>query len=154
MVSQTAASAIAHQIELAVAPVFLLAGIGALLNVMAQRLARVVDRGRSLEADYAGFDEESRRLAAAELVILDRRMMLVNLAITACTTAALLVCVLVAMLFVANLADFAFARPIAWLFVAAMLLLIAGLFLFLWEIKLAMNALRIRRVRMPHRRKD
>ena len=36
-------------IELAVAPVFLLAGIGALLNVMAQRLARVVERVRTLE---------------------------------------------------------------------------------------------------------
>ena len=87
----TAASAIAHQIELAVAPVFLLAGIGALLNVMAQRLARVVERARTLERDFAGLDEEFRRLATAELAVLDRRMTLVNLAITACTAAALLV---------------------------------------------------------------
>ena len=150
--SQTAASAIAHQIELAVAPVFLLAGIGALLNVMAQRLARVVERARTLERDFSGLDEEFRRLAAAELTILDRRMTLVNLAITACTAAALLVCVLVALLFVADMADFRLARPIAWMFVAAMALLIAGLSLFLWEIKLAMGALRIRRERMPHRR--
>jgi hypothetical protein len=151
-VSQTAASAIAHQIELAVAPVFLLAGIGALLNVMAQRLARVVERGRSLEREFFGLDEEDRRLAAAELTILDRRMTLVNLAITACTAAALLVCVLVASLFVADLADFGLARPIAWMFVVAMLLLIVGLSLFLWEVRLAMSALRIRRERMPHRR--
>lgn len=151
-VSQTAASAIAHQIELAVAPVFLLAGIGALLNVMAQRLARVVERGRSLEQDFAGLDEENRRLAGAELEILDRRMTLVNLAITACTAAALLVCVLVASLFVADMADFVLARPIAWMFVAAMGLLILGLSLFLWEVRLAMSALRIRRERMPHRR--
>ncbi len=151
--SQAAAvSAIAHQIQLAVAPVFLLAGVGALLNVMAHRLARVVERGRSLEREFAGYDEESRRLAAAELVILDRRMVLANLSITACTAAALLVCVLVATLFIADLADFAFARPIAWLFVGAMGLLIVGLSLFLWEIRLAMRALRIRRERMPHRR--
>jgi hypothetical protein len=153
-VSQTAASAIAHQIELAVAPVFLLAGIGALLNVMAQRLARVVERGRSLESDFAGLDEANRRLAGAELEILDRRMTLVNLAITACTAAALLVCVLVASLFVADMADFVLARPIAWMFVAAMGLLILGLSLFLWEVRLAMSALRIRRERMPHRRRD
>ena len=152
--SQTAASAIAHQIELAVAPVFLLAGIGALLNVMAQRLARVVERGRSLERDFAGLDEEARRLAGAELAILDRRMTLVNLAITACTAAALLVCVLVAMLFVSGLVDFAFARPISWLFIGAMGLLIAGLSLFIWEVRLAMHALRIRRERMPHRRES
>jgi uncharacterized protein DUF2721 len=147
-----AASAIAHQIQLAVAPVFLLAGIGALLNVMAQRLARVVERGRSLEREFAALDEETRRLAAAELHILDKRMTLAHLAITACTAAALLVCVLVGTLFVADLADFAFGRPIAWLFISAMLLLVAGLSLFLWEIGLAMRALKIRRGRMPHRR--
>ena len=81
-------------------------------------------------------------------------MTLVNLAITACTAAALLVCVLVALLFVADMAEFRLARPIAWMFVAAMALLIAGLSLFLWEIKLAMNALRVRRESMPHRRPE
>lgn len=147
-----AVSTIARQIELAVAPVFLLAGIGALLNVMAQRLARVVERGRSLEREFLGLDEETRRLAAAELRILDRRMTMVHLAITACTAAALFVCVLVAMLFVADLTDLAFGRPIAWLFILSMMLLILGLTLFLWEIRLAMHALRIRRAGMPHRR--
>ena len=147
-----AVSTIARQIELAVAPVFLLAGIGALLNVMAQRLARVVERGRSLEREFLGLDEETRRLAAAELRILDRRMTMVHLAITACTAAALFVCVLVAILFVADLTDLAFGRPIAWLFVLSMMLLILGLTLFLWEIRLAMHALPIRRAGMPHRR--
>lgn len=145
-------STIAQQIQLAIAPVFLLAGIGALLNVMAHRLARVVDRGRTLERDFAALDEQDRRLATAELRIIDRRMTLVHLAITACTAAALFVCVLVAMLFVADLTELAFGRPIAWLFVSAMLLLSLGLSLFLWEIRLAMKALRIHRSAMPHRR--
>ncbi len=56
------------------------------------------------------------------------------------------------MLFVADLANFPVARPIAWLFVIAMLLLISGLVLFLWEVRLAMKALRVRRARMPHRK--
>ncbi len=85
-------------------------------------------------------------------MILDLRMSVVNFAISACTAAALFVCVLVAMLFVADLADVAFGRPIAWLFVFAMLLLILGLVLFLWEVRLAMRALRVRRASMPHRR--
>jgi hypothetical protein len=142
-----AVSAIAHQIQLAVAPVFLLAGIGSILNVLAGRLARVVERARQLERD---FDEEMRGAATAELVILDKRMIVVNLALSACTAAALFVCVLVAMLFVA--ADIAIGRPIAGLFVLAMLLLILGLLLFLWEVRLAMKALRVRRAMMPHRR--
>lgn len=147
-----AVSTIAHQIQLAVAPVFLLAGIGSILNVMAGRLARVVERARSLERDFASFDEEARAAATAELKILDLRMTVVNLALSACTAAALFVCVLVAMLFVADLAEFAFGRPVAWLFVLAMGLLILGLVLFLWEVRLAMRALRVRRASMPHRR--
>lgn len=148
-----AVSTIAHQIQLAVAPVFLLAGIGSILNVMAGRLARVVERARSLERDFASFDEETRALATAELRILDLRMTVVNFALSACTAAALFVCVLVAMLFVADLADIAFGRPVAWLFVIAMGLLILGLILFLWEVRLAMRALRVRRASMPHRRR-
>ncbi|MGZ8348043.1 MAG: DUF2721 domain-containing protein, partial [Allosphingosinicella sp.] len=54
-------------------------------------------------------------------------------AITVCTAAALFVCVLVAMLFLADPAEDALARPIAGLFVLTMLLLIVGLSLFLWE---------------------
>ena len=147
-----AVSTIAAQIQLAVAPVFLLAGIGAFLNVMAQRLARTVERGRSLEREFADLDEETRRLATAELYIIDRRVTVVNLAITAGTASALFVCLLVAMLFVADLAHVAFGRPIAWLFILSMLLLIVGLVLFLWEIRLAIRALQVRRQSMPHRR--
>ena len=50
-------SAIAHQIQMAVAPVFLLAGIGAFLNVMAQRLARTVERDRRVPQASQGVPE-------------------------------------------------------------------------------------------------
>jgi len=120
--------------------------------VMAGRLARVVERARGLERDFAAFDDDARALATAELRILDLRMTVVNLALSACTAAALFVCVLVAMLFIADLSEFAFGRPVAWLFVLAMSLLILGLVLFLWEVRLAMRALRVRRASMPHRR--
>ena len=42
------ASAIAQTIQLSVTPVFLLVATGSLLNVIAGRLARVVDRSRTL----------------------------------------------------------------------------------------------------------
>ena len=151
--SQTVAvSAIAQLIQMAVAPVFLLAGIGAFLNVMAQRLARTVERERTLERDFASLDDAARQRVMAELRILDRRVTVVNLAITACTASALFVCILVAMLFVADLADVTFSRQISWLFIISMLLLIAGLLLFLWEIRLAVSALGVWRAQMPHRR--
>jgi hypothetical protein len=143
---------VAHLIQLAIAPVFLLAGIGAILNVLAQRLARVVDRARHLEAEFESLVEGARTRAAAELCILDKRMTVVNLAISLCTASALFVCLVVGILFVADFAEIAFARPIALLFILAMLLLIGGLIMFLWEIRLAMRSLRVRRELLPHRR--
>jgi hypothetical protein len=142
-------STIAHLIQLAIAPVFLLAGIAGLLNVLAQRLARVVDRGRSLERDFLSFDEATRVRASEELLVIIRRMRIVNLAITACTASALFVCLVVAILFVADLARIAFARPIAVLFVIAMSLLIVGLTLFLAEIRLAARFVSIRHDLLP-----
>jgi hypothetical protein len=137
-------STIAHLIQLAIAPVFLLAGIAGILNVLAQRLSRVVDRGRGLERDFASFDESTRERASEEVLIIIRRMRIVNLAITACTASALFVCLVVAILFVADLAQIPFARPIAVLFILAMTLLIVGLSLFLAEIRLAARFVSIR----------
>ena len=149
----TPVSQIAHLIQLAIAPVFLLAGVGAILNVMASRLARVVDRARSLEADFASFDSERRARATDELGLLDQRMRIVNHAISACTASALFVCLVVALLFVADLADIKFGTPVALLFILAMLFLIVGLILFLWEIRLAMSAIRIRSEHLPIRKR-
>ncbi len=146
---QSSAADIAHLIQLAVAPVFLLAGIGSILNVLAQRLARVVDRARKIEGECAKLEGQARERAVAELKVLDRRMRTVNAAITCCTASALFVCVVVAILFIADLTDFASARPIAYLFIVAMLLLIAGLFFFLREIRLATRSLRVRRELLP-----
>jgi uncharacterized protein DUF2721 len=146
-----AVTTIAHQIQLAVAPVFLLAGIGGIINVLAQRLARVVDRSRQLEAEAPGESPVARAAYAAELGLLERRMTVVNWAISLCTASALFVCMVVAILFVADLARIAFARPIAMLFILAMLLLIMGLVLFLYEIRLAMQALRISHERRRER---
>ena len=142
-------STIAHLIQLAIAPVFLLAGIAGILNVLAQRLARVVDRARQLEAEFHSMDEGTRSRAMDELCILDRRMTVVNNAISACTASALFVCLVVAILFVADLAEFGFAKTIALLFILAMLLLIVGLVLFLYEIRLAMRSLRVRSELLP-----
>ena len=142
-------TAVANIIELAIAPVFLLAGIGGILGVLANRLARVVDRSRDLEAEFASLADGAQTRAAAELRLLDKRMSVVNHAISACTASALFVCLVVGFMFVADLADIRFGRTVAAMFVIAMALLIIGLLLFLWEVRLAMRSLRIRRALMP-----
>ncbi|WP_166042033.1 DUF2721 domain-containing protein [Sphingosinicella sp. YJ22] len=137
-------STIANLIQLSIAPVFLLAGVGAILNVMATRLSRVVDRVRRLEAEFAGTSEVLQKLARAELSRLGKRMKLINWAITAVTAGALTVCLVVAVLFVGGLADSSVGNLIAALYVLTMALLVGGLVLFLLEIRLASRNLRVR----------
>ncbi|GEQ98279.1 hypothetical protein JCM17844_19160 [Iodidimonas gelatinilytica] len=136
---------IASIIQLAVAPVFLLAGIGAILNVLALRLARVIDRARVLEAAFPTLDDEEKTRSRRELRTLDRRMRVVQGAISLCTTSALFVCVVVMVLFISNLLTLDFANTVAPLFILAMSLLIGGLVLFLVEIFLATKAIQVRR---------
>jgi hypothetical protein len=142
--TQIAVSDIAHTIQLALAPVFLLTGIAGLLNMLAGRLARIVDRARKIESDFTPLDDPRHPDQVAELRILDRRIALVNRAILLCTASAVAVCVVVAALFVASLAGLGFARTMAGLFVFAMILLIAGLCFFLGEIRIAVRSIRIR----------
>ena len=134
---------IAHIIQLAVAPVFLLAGIGSILNVLAGRLARVVDRARTLERHVPVADEGERKEEIRELQILDRRIAICHWAIGLCTTAALLICVVVMILFVADLVAIRFAIPVSLLFIGAMFSLTCGLLLFLAEVTLATRFVRV-----------
>lgn len=145
MFSLPAISSIAQTIQLAIAPVFLLAGIGAFLNVLAGRLARVVDRSRALEELLAESTGAEHDRQISELRLLDRRITLANVSIFLCVASAIAVCTLVALLFVTQLADLAYRTAVAIAFILAMVLLIVGLILFLLEIRLATRGLRIRK---------
>jgi hypothetical protein len=136
--------AIAHAIQLAVTPVFLLAGVGAMLSVLANRLARIVDRGRVLH-DRRHFDQSEIREIDFELAVINRRMRVVNTAISLCTLCALLICSVVAVLFLGTVAASGNATAIAMLFVAAMTCLIGALLAFLVEIYLATVKVPLRR---------
>lgn len=126
-------------IQLALGPAFLLTGIAGLLNVMAGRLARIIDRGRHLtEAGAAPLADLQQR----ELASLDRRRHLASAAITGCTLAALLVCMVIASLFLEVFLD----APLRWLvgllFTGATLALVVGLAYFLREVHLATQTVR------------
>ena len=134
---------IAHNIQLAVAPVFLLSGIGAILSVLTSRLSRTVDRARLIEADIEGYDPAARERALDRLLTLDRRMVLVQAAVVLCTLAALFVCVVVALLFLGDLFPFRASGLVATLFVGAMVMLSGGLLLFLIEVQIATKSVRV-----------
>lgn len=142
MLNEPQIMSIAHVIQLAVTPVFLLTGIGAILSVLTNRLARIVDRGRYLEGLLASADSGESACAAADLVILSRRARLINWAISLCTACALLICSVIVVLFIAAFITPDISIPIALLFVAAMALLILALIILLSEIRLATASLR------------
>jgi len=128
---------IAHAIQLAIAPVFLLTGIAGLLGVMANRLARVIDRARALEASWSRLEAEAREAARREFRNLERRRRVCSWSINYCTVAALLICVVIVTLFTEEF----FGTSLKWLasalFVGAMLAVICGLGCFLREVYLA-----------------
>jgi len=136
-------SDIAHAIQLAVAPVFLLTAIGAILGVMTNRLGRVIDRARTLEGRLESAPSVESAAIKAHLKILSRRAKLINLAITSCTMTALLVCSVIAVLFFGSFVRFDITVPVSLLFILAMVLMVMGLVWFLREIFLATASLRI-----------
>ena len=139
-----AALTIAHTIQLVMAPVFLLTGLASLLNLFAGRLSRVVDRSRDLERRFDTLTGPAHDRAVWELRLLDRRMTLISGSITLCTLSAVAIGLVVAGLFVARLIGGGFGRTTAFLFIAAMALLVLALALFLVEIRLANRSIRIR----------
>jgi hypothetical protein len=140
---ETDISAIAHVIQLSVAPVFLLSGIGAMLAVMTNRLSRIIERARVLEGRLEEATPDRAVTIEADLEALTHRARLIGPAITLCTATALLVCMVIAILFLGAFLGFDASVAVALLFVAAMASFFFGLLWFLREIFVATRNLRI-----------
>ena len=143
-------STVAQIVQLAVAPVFLLAGIGAFLNVCTGRLSRIVDRARNIEPDLLAARGAEHDRLLAEIRTLDRRMALVSRAIFLSVLAAVLICAVVVLLFAAGLTGTHFGTPIALLFIAAMVAIGVGFAVFLIETRVGSRSVRIRTEILEH----
>lgn len=144
------ASMVARIIGQAVAPVFLLAGIGAFLNTLTGRLARIVDRGRAIEPRLLEAVGPEHDRLVREINVVDRRMRLMSSAITFTVTSAVLVCTVVVLLFAAALIALQAGTAIALLFIGAMVTLALGFFIFLIETRVAARAIRVRKALLTH----
>lgn len=141
MAQESGLLSIAHAIQLAVAPVFLVSGVGALLAVLTHRLSRIIDRARLLEAAVASPIANDHMFA--ELKVLTQRAKLMNRAIGLATTCALLICSVITVMFLSAFAGFDASTLVGVVFIAAMLALIGGLLSFLREVQIAIRSLRI-----------
>ncbi len=134
---------IAKTIQLSVAPVFLLTAIGTMIAVLTNRLSRIVDRARVLEDRLTSLLPKEGAEIREELSTLSRRAKLINLAITLGTVCALLICLMIASMFIGVLLSFDLHVMVALLFVTAMFAFVGALLAFLREIFIAVKALRI-----------
>ena len=139
-------SDVSHIIQLSIAPVFLLSGIGPQLIVLTNRLARIIDRSRDLEDLLHRSDASDKPGYLAEIEILYRRAHQINYAITLSTACALLVSLIIVVLFLGDALGLALDRLIAVLFVVAMLALIGSYSFLLREIFIATRSLSMRHI--------
>ena len=138
-------NSVARAIQLALGPVFLLTGIAGMLNVMTGRLSRIIDRARTLtgnQYDILSSGKESEDLKL-QLQKLEKRRHYTSIAITACTIAALLVCLDILALFIEVMLEAPIAGFIVVLFSLALLALVVGLAYFLREVHAASQTIRI-----------
>ncbi|MEB4592777.1 DUF2721 domain-containing protein [Candidatus Thiothrix sp. Deng01] len=132
---------VAHVIQLAVAPVFLLTGVGSLLSVLVNRLARVVDRFRVLDVQLPTALELATTFIHKEMSVLSQRARLIHWAIGLSTGCALLVCVVIGTLFLSAMIGVDLSNVISILFILAMFALVSALLCFLYEIQLATSSI-------------
>ena len=142
MLEVVAKTGIAQVIQLAVAPVFLLTGVGAILNVMANRLSRIIDRARALELKLVTAEGEFRAELTQRLSNLSRRARLISHAIALCVVTAVLVCGVIIGLFAGEFLDFDATVPAALLFIAALLAFLLALIWLLREIFMATRTMK------------
>lgn len=138
----SAVDTIAHIIQLALTPVFLLSGIATLLSVFSARLARVADRVDGVSDALEGADATERRSLSAQLVHLRRRSLALEVAVVvggvggAATGGAVLV------MFIGALRDEAVASLLFGLFGLAIVCAIGAISAFTFEMLLAGTGIR------------
>jgi hypothetical protein len=129
---------VVETIRIAVAPVFLLTGLGALLSVTTGRLARVIDRARVLGGKAK---QDHLAIERAELGLIPKRIRLINGSILFAALSALAVCLVIVLLFVSSLIDLHIRIAVALTFIVSMLLLMGALISFIAEIRVALSVL-------------
>ena len=148
--SELSVSNVADTVRLAVAPVFLLSGIAAFVNVCASRLSRIVDRSRKVEPMLLGSRGAEHERWLRELKVIDQRMSLVSWAISLSVLAAILICAVVILLFAGSITRVHFGTAIALTFMGSMLSVGIGFAVFLFETRVGSRAVRVRTDLLTH----
>jgi hypothetical protein len=130
-------------IQLAITPVILLSGVGALMLTLTNRMGRIVDRTRILAGQIHAAPVGERGHIDNQIGIMWRRAKLMRIAVTFAGFSMLLSCVLVMAIFVDATVETDFGFELVVIFVASIMCLIASLVAFLRDIFMSLWALRV-----------
>ncbi len=142
--SEIASADIVTVLQTALAPAFLLVGIGAMLNLFAGRLARIIDRSRDLQELFKTTTGADHDIVILELGDLQLRIRIVNSAIFLSVISAIIACGLIGLLFIMEMTGVELSLVIAGAFVVAISLLSLALVQFLREVRVGVRDFMIR----------
>lgn len=138
-------------IQLAITPVILISGMGALMITLTNRMARIVDRTRVVAEAMPAASSEDKQHLENQLVIMWRRALLIRRAVTANGLSMLVSCLLVVTIFASALFEWHLQALVLSLFGASICLLIASLVDFLRDIFVSLHALHLQVERARNR---
>jgi hypothetical protein len=141
-------STVSHAIQLAVAPVFLLTAVSAMIGTVAGRLGRIIDRARVVEDRIeSGPIADPMTAAYLELAGLRRRARLANLCIGLLTFCAILIGLTIVVLFLGETTELQIFRMATLFFLSGVVCFLLALISFLTETLLATRILNFGKAR-------
>lgn len=149
IIQRTSSTAqVQHVVQLSLAPAFLLAAIGAVMNVMTNRLIWVANK---IERILAADDRGEAGDMMEEIPALEKRRIHAQRAVMLSTAAALTISIVIVLLFVSAFVRAQLGTLVAIAWVVTMAFLVAGLTSFLLETRTAArrNLERMKNLRRP-----
>jgi hypothetical protein len=137
-------SAVAQGIQLAIAPVFLLNAVAAMIGAVAGRLARIIDRARYVEnLIEEELNEPKLQRLKEEFRLLRRRSDLVNGCIALLIVCAILIGSTIVLLFFGETLEIKFARTATVTFMVGVVSFLLALLCFFAETLLSSKILKL-----------
>jgi len=138
----TAPDDIAHVIQIALAPAFLLTALATLLNVFSTRLGRVADKVDAAPSRLHGVGADEAEHLARQLSYLRRRSFVLDVAVVLASIGGIMTGIAVLTLYVGALRDAATASILFGCFGVALVCTVAAITAFLTEILMAGRGVR------------
>ena len=151
VLSAPGSESVAHIIQVALTPVFLLSGVASLLGVFAGRLARVADRVDALTEKLAGASQANAVSLEQRLAYLKKRSRVLDVAVVLGAVAGVATCAAALLLFIGTLQDHTVKGALFIAFGMALLFTMGALTAFTIEMLIASRGTRDR---VAHRREE